>query len=97
MFHLEIREVPEEYDADLVGNSAVEFLVGRKPIGTCDDVSEEDATTVIGYSHPISFVGERLDDQILILNSPFAHLRVRVDSRGKIIDDVLLLPSFVVK
>ena len=41
MFRLEIRAVPEEFVADLAGNSAVEFLVGRKPIGTCDHIREE--------------------------------------------------------
>ena len=36
MFRPGIQEVPEEYVADFVGNSVVEFLVGRIPIGTCD-------------------------------------------------------------
>ena len=97
MFRLEIWEVPEESVADLVGNSVVEFLVGRKPIGTCDNISEEDVTIPIGHSHPIGLLGERLDDQLLILVSPFSHPRVRVDDRGDILNDVLLLPSFVVK
>jgi hypothetical protein len=47
MFRLATREVPEEYVADLVGNSAVEFLVGRKPIGTCNDISEKDMPIAI--------------------------------------------------
>ena len=97
MFRLVIRGVPEEYVVDLAGNSVVEFLVGRKPIGTCDNISEEDVTIPIGHSHPIGLLGERLDDQLLILVSPFAHPRVRVDDRGNILDDVLLLPSLVVK
>ena len=41
MFRLEIWEAPEEYVADLAGNSVVVFLVGRIPIGTCGDVREE--------------------------------------------------------
>ena len=40
MFRLEIWEVLEEYVADLVGNSAVEFPVGRKLIVTRGSVSE---------------------------------------------------------
>ena len=38
MFRRVIWEAPEEYVADLAGNNVVPFLVGRKPIGTCDDV-----------------------------------------------------------
>ena len=41
MFRLEIRGVPEEYVVDSAGNSAVEFPVDRKPIGTCDNISEK--------------------------------------------------------
>ena len=44
MFRRVIWEVPEEYDADLAGNSAVTSLVDKKPIGTCDNVSKEDAS-----------------------------------------------------
>jgi hypothetical protein len=44
MFRLEIREAREEYVADLAGNNVVAFLVGRKPIGTCDNISEENAS-----------------------------------------------------
>jgi hypothetical protein len=47
MSHTATREVLEEYIADLAGNNGVEFLVGRKPIGTCDDISEEDVPTAI--------------------------------------------------
>ena len=73
MFRPETRGVPEGFAADLMGSSAVELLVGRKPIGTCDDVSEEDVSFTGRYSHPIGSIGERLNDQILILLSPFAH------------------------
>ncbi len=66
MFRQDIQEVPETYVADLAGSSAVEFLVGRKSIGTCDDMNEDDVSIEIGHSHPIGSVGERLDDQILI-------------------------------
>ena len=97
MFRLGIREVPEEYVADLVGNIGVEFLVGKKPIGTCDNMSVDNVSIAIGDSHPVGPVGECLDDQLLILLSPFAHPRVRVDDRRNILDDVLLLPSFIVK
>ena len=44
MFHQVIWEAPEEYVEDLAENSGVAFLVGRKPIGTCDDVSKKDAS-----------------------------------------------------
>src|SRR6202046_1879215 len=97
MFRRGIREVPEESVADLAGNSVVEFLVGRKPIETCDDVREKDITIAIRHSHPVGFLGERLNDQLLVLVSPFSHPRVRVDDRGNILDDILLLPSLVMK
>ena len=97
MFRLETREVPEGCVADLAADSIVELPVDRKPIETCDDVSEEDVPFASGYAHPISSLGERLNDQILILLSPLAHPRVRVNDRGNILEDVLLLPSFVMK
>jgi len=97
MFRQEIREVPEEHVADLAGNSVVEFPVGRTPIGTCDNISEDHVPLAIGHSHPIGSVREHLNDQILILVSPFAHPRVRVDDRVDILDDVLHLSSLVVK
>ena len=96
MFHLETREVPEEYVADLVGNIGVESPVGKKPIGACDNMSVDNVSIAIGDSHPVGSVGECLDDQLLILLAPCAHPRVRVDDRDNIVDDVLLLPSFVV-
>ena len=97
MFRQEIQEAPGECVADLAGNNAVELLVGRKPIETCDDVSEEDASFTIGYAHPISSLGERLNDQILILLSPFAHPCVRVYDSANILDNVLLLTGFIVE
>jgi hypothetical protein len=50
----------------------------------------------IGHALPIGSLGERLDHQILILFSPFAHPRVRADDRPDILD-VLIFPGFVVK
>ena len=97
MFRLEIQEAPGECAADLAGNSAVELLVGRKPIETCDNVSDEDVPFPIGHAHPISSLGERLNNQILILLSPFAHPCVRVYDSADILDNVLLLTGFVVK
>ena len=97
MFRQAIPGVREEYVADLAGNNVVQSLVGKKPIGTCDNMSVDDASIAIGYSHPIGSLGERLDHQILILLTPFAHPRVQVDGRDNILDDVLLLPSFVMK
>ena len=97
MFRPVIREAPEEYVADLAGNSVVAILVGRKPIGTCGNVSEEDVSFETGHAHPIGFLGERLDHQFLILLSPSAHPHVRADDGADILDDVFLLPSFVVK
>ena len=44
MFHQVIWEAPEEYVEDLAENSGVAFLVGRIPIGTCDNVSKKDAS-----------------------------------------------------
>ena len=76
MFRPEIRGVPEEHVADSAGNSGVESLVGRKPIGTCKYMSEDKVRITIGHLHPIGSVGQRLDDQILIIVSPFAHPRV---------------------
>ena len=97
MFRLKIQEAPEECVADLAGKSVVELQVGRKPIETCDHVREADVPFAIGHSHPISSLGERLYDQILILLSPFAHPCVRVYDSANILDNVLLLTSFVVE
>ena len=47
MFRLENREVREVFVADSGGNSVVEFLAGRIPIETCDDVSKVDAPFAI--------------------------------------------------
>ena len=60
-------------------------------------MSEDDVSIAIEHLHPIGSVGERLDDQVLILDSPFAHPRVRVDDSANVLGDVLLLPSLVVK
>ena len=97
MFRLEIQEAPGESVADLVGNSVVELLVGRKPIETCGGVSEEDVRFAIEHAHPVSSLGERLNDQILILLSPFAYPCVRVYDSANILDNVLLLTGFVVE
>ena len=56
MFHLEIWEVVEERVADLEGNSVVGFPAGRKPIGTCDDVSEEGVLLQTRHAHPIGSI-----------------------------------------
>jgi hypothetical protein len=80
-----------------VGNSAGEFPVGRKPIGTCSSVSDGNVIREIGHSHPIGSVRERFDDQLLILGSPFAHHSIRVDDRPDILDGVLPFPSLVVQ
>jgi hypothetical protein len=92
-----IWEAPEEYVADLVGNSVEEIPVGRIPIGTCGNVNEEDVSFETGHAHPVGFLVECLDHQFLILLSPFSHPLVRVNYRAHILDDVLLLPSLVVK
>ena len=97
MFRLENREVHEVFVADSAGNSVVELLVGRIPIGTYGDISEQDVSFASGHAHPISSLGERLDHQLLILFSPFSHSHVRADDGADIFDDVLLLPSFIVK
>ena len=60
-------------------------------------MSEGDVPITIAHLHPISSVGERLYDHILILISPFAHPGVRVDDRANIVDNILLLSSLVVK
>jgi hypothetical protein len=97
MYRLEFWEVPEDYVVDFAGSSDVDFPIGKKPIGTCDNISEERTCCIWVHSHPIGFLGKRLDHQTLILLSPFAHPRVQVDHRDNIIDDVPLLSSFVVK
>src|ERR1700744_3287069 len=97
MFRRVIWEVLEEYVADLAGNSAVTSLVGRKPIGTCGNVSKEDVSFETRHAHPIGFLGKRLDHQFLILLSPFAHPHIRAYDGADILDDVHLLPSLVVK
>jgi hypothetical protein len=94
MFRRVILEAPEEYVSDLAGNSAAAILVGRIPIGTCGDVSEVDEAFETGHAHPIGFLGERLNHQLLILLSPFAHPNVRADDGADILDDVFRLPSF---
>ena len=76
MSRLEILEVLEEYVEDLAGNNGVESLVGKIPIGTCGNMSVDDGSIAFGHSHPIGSVGERLDDQILILLAPFSYLCV---------------------
>ena len=58
-------------------------------------MSEINLRITIGHLHPIGSVGERLDDQVLSIVSPFAHPRVRADDKSNI--DVLLLPGLVVK
>ena len=97
MFRLEIQEAPGECVADLAGNSAVELLVGKRPIETCEDVSEKDVPFAIRHAHPISSLSERLNNQILILLSPFAHPCVRVYDSANILDNVLRLAGFVVE
>jgi hypothetical protein len=97
MFHPVIWEALEEYVADSAGNNAVEPLVGKKPIGTCGDVSKKDEVFETGHAHPIGFLGQRLDHQFLILLSPFTHSRVRSDDRADILDDVFRLPRSLVK
>ena len=97
MFHQVIREAPEGNVEDFVGNSVLSFPVGRIPIGTCGDVREEYVSFESRHAHPIGFLGERLDHQILIIFSPFSHPHVRADDGTDIFDDVLLLARFVVK
>ena len=97
MFRLENRGVHEVFVADSEGNSVVELLVGRIPIGTYGDIREQDASFTTRHAHPICSLGERLDHQLLILFSPFPHLHVRADDGADVIDDVLLLLGFIVK
>ena len=92
-----ISEVPEEFVANLVGNSVVASLAGRIPIETCGNVGKEDNTFETGHAHSVGFLGERLDHQFLILFSPFAHPHIQANDRADILDDVLRLPSFIVK
>src|SRR6266702_6155685 len=47
--------------------------------------------------HSISFLYEILNDRILIIISPSPHLSVRVNDRSNVINNVLLLPTFVIK
>ena len=75
-FRLENWEVPEDYVADFAGSSDVDSPIGKRPIGTCDDVSEECTYCLWVHSHPIGSLGKRLDHQILILLAPFTHPRV---------------------
>ncbi len=77
MFRQAIRVRPGEFVADLVGNSAGELPVGKIPIGTCDNICDDDPPRANEHLHPVGFLGERLDDQLLILLSPIAHPRVR--------------------
>jgi hypothetical protein len=79
--------------ADLAGNSVVVFLVGKIPIKTCGDVSKVDVCFKTGHVHPIGFLGEHLNHQLLNLLHPFAHLHVQVDDRADILNDVFCLPS----
>ena len=98
MFRLENREVHEVFVADSAGNSVVEFLVGRKPIGTCGDVCQQHLSfAATGYAHPIGSLGERLDHQILIFLSPFSHPHIRANDGAGIVNDVFRLPSLIVK
>ena len=75
-FRLEIWEVPEDYVADFAGSSDVDSPIGKRPIGTYDNVSEEYTSCIWVHSHPVGSLGKRLDYQILILLSPFTHPRV---------------------
>ena len=97
MFRLENPEVHEEFVADSAGNKVVELLAGRIPIGTCGDISERVVYFAAGHAHPICSLGERLDHQLLVRLSPFSHSHVRAGNGADIIDDVLLLPGFIVK
>ena len=65
MFRRAIWEAPEEYVADLAENSGVTSLVGRKPIGTYDNVSKENKSFRTRHAHSIRFLGERLDHQLI--------------------------------
>ena len=47
--------------------------------------------------HAIGSFGERLDHQTFIFISPSLHLRVRVNDRRDIVNDIFLLPSLVVE
>ena len=97
MFRRVIWEVLEEYVADSAGNSVVVLLVGRIPIGTCGNVSKEDVSFETRHGHAVGLLGERLDHQLLIFLTPSPHPHIRADNRADILDDVLLLPSLVVK
>ena len=97
MFRRGIWEALEEYVVELAGNSVVAFPADRIPIGTCGVIRDEYIPFVIEHSHPISFLGERVDHQLLILLSPFSHTHIRADDRIDILDDVFCLPSLIVK
>ncbi len=48
-------------------------------------------------SHPISFLGERLDDKLPILLAPSLHLRVQMNNRTDVIYDVFHLSVLVMQ
>ena len=47
--------------------------------------------------HSTSFVRERLDDQLLVFFPPLLHLSIRTNNRVDVVNNVLLLSTFVVK
>ena len=48
-------------------------------------------------SHPISFLGERLNDKLPILLAPSLHLRVQMNNRTDVIYDVFHLSVLVMQ
>jgi hypothetical protein len=50
-----------------------------------------------GVSHPTSSLRERIDNEFLVFFSPSLHCPVCLDKGTDIVDDILLLTSFLVK
>ncbi|SRR6266851_4260379 len=47
--------------------------------------------------HSVGSLGECLNNQFLVLLTPSSHLRIRINDRVDVVDDVFLLSSLVVK
>jgi hypothetical protein len=51
----------------------------------------------MNYSHPVGFLGEHINDQLLIRDLPSSHLTVRVNKGPDIFGNVVYLPILAVE
>ena len=81
MFRLENREVQKVFVVNLAGNGAVEFPVGRIPIGTCGDIGEQ--VNKINLPELDTHIPSTLSESVSITSfwSSSLHLPIRMFDR----------------